>query len=59
VIDPFRTALEGNTTPGALARVQLRTWTLGQDAKVRGAVLLALQRTQASVRVVVTGGPAT
>jgi len=59
VIDPFRTALEGNTIPGALARVQLRTWTLGQDAKVRGAVLLALQRTQSSVRVVVTGGPAT
>ena len=59
VIDPFRTALEAHTTPGALARVQLRTWALGQDAKVRGAVLLALQRTQSSVRVVVTGGPAT
>jgi N-acetylglucosamine repressor len=58
VIDPFRAALEGHTTPGALARLQLRTWTVGQDAKVRGAVLLALARTQRSVRVVTTDAPA-
>jgi predicted NBD/HSP70 family sugar kinase len=56
VIDPFRAALEAHTTPGALSRVQLRTWTLGQDAKIRGAMLLALARTQRSVRVAVTGG---
>jgi glucokinase len=56
VIDPFRAALDGHAAAGALARLQLRTWSLGQDAKVRGAVLLALARTQPSVRVAVTGG---
>ncbi|HEY3334926.1 MAG TPA: ROK family transcriptional regulator [Candidatus Limnocylindrales bacterium] len=57
VIDPFRAALDGHAATGALARLELRTWSLGQDAKLRGAVLLALQQTQGTVRVTVTGRP--
>ena len=34
----------------ALAGLRVRTWSLGQDAKVRGALILALQQTQGPFR---------
>jgi predicted NBD/HSP70 family sugar kinase len=55
LVDPFRAALDGHTVPAALAGLQVRPWALGQDAKVRGAVILALQRTQGAYRLVFTG----
>lgn len=55
LVDPFRAALEGNASQPALDRLTVRTWSLGQDAKVRGAVILALQQTQASYRLVFSG----
>jgi predicted NBD/HSP70 family sugar kinase len=54
LVDPFRAALDGHTVPAALAGLRVRTWALGQDAKVRGAVILALQRTQGAYRLVFT-----
>jgi len=46
VVDPFRLALAAHALPAALAGLSVRTWSLGPDAKVRGAVILALGRTQ-------------
>jgi predicted NBD/HSP70 family sugar kinase len=54
LVDPFRAALDGHATPAALTGLRVGTWSLGQDAKVRGAVILALQRTQGAYRLVFT-----
>ena len=48
LVDPFRAALEAHALSGALARMEVRTWSAGPDAKVRGAVLLALEATGAA-----------
>ncbi len=42
ILDPFRSALEAHAIPAALADLQVRTATLGSDARIRGAVILAL-----------------
>ncbi|HEX5826835.1 MAG TPA: ROK family protein [Candidatus Limnocylindrales bacterium] len=55
LVEPFRAALDAHAIPGALARLRVVTWSLGQDAKVRGAVILALQQTQGAYRLVFTG----
>ncbi len=52
LVDPFRAALDGHAVRGALAGLQVRTWALGQDAKVRGTVVLALARTHGASRPV-------
>jgi glucokinase-like ROK family protein len=50
--DPFRDAVREHAIDGATQRLTIRTWALGQDAKVRGAVILALQQADRSYRLV-------
>jgi predicted NBD/HSP70 family sugar kinase len=50
--DPFRETVRRHSVQGALERLTIRTWALGQDAKVRGAVILALQQADQSYRLV-------
>ena len=45
ILDPFRSALEAHAIPAALVDLQVRTATLGSDARIRGAVILALGAT--------------
>lgn len=49
---PFREAVMANAMAPAASRLVIRPWALGQDAKARGAVILALQRADRSYRVV-------
>jgi predicted NBD/HSP70 family sugar kinase len=51
-IVPFREAVLRHAIGGATQRLTIRTWALGQDAKVRGAVILALQQADQSYRLV-------
>jgi glucokinase-like ROK family protein len=52
LLGPFREAVMGNAMAPVAARLTIRPWALGQDAKARGAVILALQRADRSYRVV-------
>jgi hypothetical protein len=52
LIGPLWQAASELTLPSARERVEVRASRLGDDAEIRGAVLLALQRSQQSYRVV-------
>ncbi len=52
LLEPFRRAISANALPQAADRVVVRPWALGKDAKIRGAVLLALQRSDQYYRLV-------
>ncbi len=52
LIGPLWEAASELTLPYARERVDVRPSQLGQDAEIRGAVLLALQRSQQSYRIV-------
>jgi predicted NBD/HSP70 family sugar kinase len=52
LIGPLRQAVNELALPAVLERVDLHRSRLGQDAEIRGAGLLALQRSQQSYRVV-------
>jgi len=52
VLDQLRAAVAEDALPQAVARLSIRPWMLGQDAKVRGAVLVATQRSETFVRLI-------
>lgn len=53
LMTPLRRSLEENALPQVLEKlVDVRTWRLGADAPVRGAVLLARQQSETYYRVV-------
>ena len=54
LVEPIRAAVQRHAITGAASRLTVRTWALGQEAKVRGAVILALQNTDRSYRLVFT-----
>lgn len=55
LLGPLRAAVAENALAAAAADVQIRTSRLGQDAEVRGALLLALQQSEPYYRVVFQG----
>lgn len=55
LLQPLIRTVLAEALPQAADRVSVRTWALGQDAKVRGAVLLALQRSESYYRVIFQG----
>jgi predicted NBD/HSP70 family sugar kinase len=52
LLDPLRAAVAENALPQAVERLSVRPWLLGQDAKVRGAVLVAMQKSETFVRLI-------
>lgn len=52
LLGPFREELTRHVMAPIARRLVIRPWALGNDAKVRGAVILALQRADRSYRVV-------
>lgn len=52
VLDPLRAAVAEDALPQAVQRVSIRAWELGQEAKVRGAVLVAMQKSETFVRLI-------
>jgi len=52
VLEPLRAAVMEDALPQSVARVSIRPWQLGQDAKVRGAVLVAMQKSETFVRLI-------
>ncbi|MDQ1437149.1 MAG: hypothetical protein QOK43_778 [Acidimicrobiaceae bacterium] len=52
VLDPLRQAVAEDALPQAVSRLSIRPWMLGQDAKVRGAVLVAMQKSETFVRLI-------
>lgn len=52
LLDPMRLAVERDALPHAAARLSIRPWLLGQEAKVRGAVLVAMQKSETFVRLI-------
>jgi predicted NBD/HSP70 family sugar kinase len=52
LLGPLREAVERHTLGPALRGVEVRVSQLGEDAEVRGAVLLALQQSETYYRVV-------
>lgn len=52
VLGPLRDAVATDALPQAVAGLSVRPWMLGQDAKVRGAVLVAMQKSETFVRLV-------
>lgn len=55
IIGPLREKVAEETLPQSLQSVQIKASALGQDAEVRGAVLLALQSSETYYRVVFQG----
>jgi predicted NBD/HSP70 family sugar kinase len=55
-LGPLRAVVAELSLPEATEHLAIRPWSLGQDAKVRGAVLVAMQRAERSVRVIFGGG---
>lgn len=56
LLDPLRESIRQHALSQVAARVSVRTSTLGADAEVRGAVLLAMQYSETYYRVVFQGG---
>jgi N-acetylglucosamine repressor len=54
LVQPFRSAVLRHSVAEVATRLTVRTWALGQEAKVRGAVILALQNAERSHRLVFT-----
>jgi predicted NBD/HSP70 family sugar kinase len=54
LVGPFRDAMHRHVVAEASRQLTVRTWALGQEAKVRGAVILALQSADRSYRLVFT-----
>jgi glucokinase-like ROK family protein len=52
LLEPFRATLDRHALPQATERLAVRHWALGADSKARGAVLLALHRSDKRYRVV-------
>ena len=52
LLEPFEAAIRQHSLPQMADRITVRPWALGADSKVRGAVLLALQRSDKYYRVV-------
>lgn len=52
VLGPLRQAVAEDALPQAVAGLSVRPWMLGQDAKVRGAVLVAMQKSETFVRLI-------
>ena len=57
LLGPLRAAVAEHAIPQATEQLAVRAWSLGQDAKVQGAVLVAMQRAESYVRVIF-GAPA-
>lgn len=55
LLGPLRQTVEEHTLPQSAAGVEIKASALGQDAEVRGAVLLALQSSETYCRVVFQG----
>jgi glucokinase-like ROK family protein len=51
-VGPLRETILQQAIEGATRHLSIRTWALGQEAKVRGAVILALQQADQSYRLV-------
>jgi predicted NBD/HSP70 family sugar kinase len=51
-LGPLRQAVAEGALPQAAAGLSIRPWMLGQDAKVRGAVLVAMQKSETFVRLI-------
>ena len=51
-VGPLRETILQHSLDGAMRHLSIRTWALGQEAKVRGAVILALQQADESYRLV-------
>jgi glucokinase-like ROK family protein len=52
LLEPLRATIDELAMNAVLQRVEVRTSALGQDAEVRGAVLLALQQAETYYRIV-------
>ncbi|MGI8792957.1 MAG: ROK family protein [Acidimicrobiales bacterium] len=52
LLGPVRAAVAEFSIPQATEHLAIRPWSLGQDAKVQGAVLVAMQRSERFVRVI-------
>jgi len=52
LLEPFEAAVRQHSLPQVAVRIAVRPWALGADSKVRGAVLLSLQRSDKYYRVV-------
>ena len=55
LLEPLVAAVGQHALPQAAERVTIRPWTLGRDAGVRGAVLVALQGSESYYRVMFQG----
>jgi glucokinase-like ROK family protein len=55
LLEPLRQTVAERTLPQSVASVEIKMSALGQDAEVRGAVLLALQSSESYYRVVFQG----
>jgi len=58
VLAPLRAAIAEHSLPEAAEHLSIRAWSLGQEAKVRGAVLVAMQEDDTSVRLAFSGNGA-
>lgn len=54
LVEPLREAVLRHAMTETARRLTIRTWALGQEAKVRGSVILALQNADRSHRLVFT-----
>jgi predicted NBD/HSP70 family sugar kinase len=52
VLGPLEQAVAEDALPQAVSGLSIRPWLLGQDAKVRGAVLVAMQKSETYVRLI-------
>lgn len=59
LMGPLRAAVVEHSLTQATERLAIRPWSLGQEAKLRGAVLVAMQEDDRSVRLAFGGGPST
>lgn len=55
LMEPLREAAQEHTLPQSLERVEIRPWTLGRDAGVSGAVIVAQQNSERYYRVIFQG----
>lgn len=55
LLDPLRSALDDHVLPQVAERLDIRHSQLGDDAEIRGAVLLAMQASETYYRVVFQG----
>ena len=52
LLGPMGEAVARDALPQAVDRLSIRPWLLGQEAKVRGAVLVAMQKSETFVRLI-------